>query len=332
MDIPIGFTFTKEEETAARAMLLTVRTSPYRDYEGFEREVRETVVPQISGTRFADYCAKVKQIHGFEQPFIRLANCPVDLQVPPLSFDKPVEDKRRLKTTFVAEGFLLLYAILMDQVLYAYQNTNDGDIFQDIRPMRELAESQSQKTLGGLSFHKDDANHYVRPLWFNILGIQSAGVNVVNTCYSANKEILAALSDDTKKVLASPEFITPHDDLTSAGGYDLAEEAQQHPILGGDGSMDLRFFEKRTVGASPRAQEAVDELLRVIHAVKTPVNIQSGDFVGAANNACLHNREVSEIKDLEQLRGRWLIKTASIDSLDSIRSYLVPGSVRVVKG
>ncbi|MFE7274772.1 hypothetical protein [Streptomyces sp. NPDC057623] len=332
MDIPVGFTFSEEEKAAARTLLLAVDTSPYRDYEGFEREVRESVAPQMSSSRFAEHCTRVKKVHGFAEPFVRLANCPVDLQVPPLSFDDPVGDKRRLKTTFVAEGFLLLYAIFMDQVLYAYQNTNDGDIFQDIRPMRELAESQSQKTLRGLSFHKDDANHYVRPLWFNILGIQSAGVNVVNTCYSANKDILAALSDDTKKILAAAEFITPHDDLTSAGGYDLAEEAQQHPILGGDGPTDLRFFEKRTVGASPRAQEAVDELLRVVHEVKTPVHIQSGDFVGAANNACLHNREVSEIKDVEQLRGRWLVKTASVGSLESIRPYLVADSARVVKG
>jgi hypothetical protein len=332
MDIPVSFAFSEEETAFLRTVLLKVGTSPYRDYEGFEQEVRESVVPPLTGTRFAAYCAEARNVHGFEQPFVRLANCPVDPKPPTLSFDSPVADKRRLKTTFVAEGFLLLYAILMEQVLYAYQNTNDGDVFQDIRPMRELADSQSQKTLRGLSFHKDDANHYVRPLWFNILGIQSAGVNVVNTCYSANKDILAALPQDTKKILASPEFITPHDDLTSVGGHDLAEEAQRHPVLGGDGPTDLRFFENRTRGTSPRAQEAVDELLRVVHAVKTPVHIQSGDFVGAANNACLHNREVSEIEDLEQLRGRWLVKTASTDSLDSIRPYLVPGSMRVVKG
>jgi len=58
-----------------------------------------------------------------------------------------VIDKRKNKRTFVAEGFLLLYAKLMSQEPIGYINVNDGDVFQDIHPMESLSESQSQKAL-----------------------------------------------------------------------------------------------------------------------------------------------------------------------------------------
>lgn len=70
----------------------------------------------------------------------------------------PVRSKYELKTTFVAEAMLALFAQLANTPAIGY--VNDGDVFQDIYPKESMATSQSQKALKEIHFHKDLANHF----------------------------------------------------------------------------------------------------------------------------------------------------------------------------
>lgn len=77
----------------------------------------------------------------------------------------------------------------MKQEPIGYTNVNDGDIFQDIHPKRDLVNSQSQKALKPIFFHKDLANHFVRPDWVNILGLRASTENEVYTSFARNKDV-----------------------------------------------------------------------------------------------------------------------------------------------
>jgi L-asparagine oxygenase len=328
----IAFIFEDHEKKDLMHFLLEIRRNPYADYDAFSAAVDDLATSGVVPNRFADFCESRKEVDLFDDPYVLMENCPLDPVVPYLDFDEPVLDKRTNKKTFVAEGFLQLYAILMDQNPIGYINVNDGDVFQDIHPKRNLVDTQSQKALKAINFHKDLANHYVRPDWVNIIGMRNNRENEIFTCFVSNKDLLAALDEDTKHVLREEEFLTPYDDLTLASNNLAMGEAPKHRILGGATEYDIRFFEKRTIGLTDRAKTALERLTETLHKLKEPVFVDAGAFIGSANNECIHNKEVRNVTSPEDVRNRWLMKTVNVASLDKHEQHMMPGSRHIVAG
>jgi hypothetical protein len=112
----------------------------------------------------------------------------------------------------------------------------------------------------------------------------------------------------------------------------LTITAPNHRILGGAEDYDIRFFENRTKGINPEAQEAIDEVVRMLHELKKRLLILKGDFIGSANNECIHNKEVVRIGDEATVTNRWLMKTVNVQTLDAHKKYILKGEVRIIKG
>ncbi len=241
-------------------------------------------------------------------------------------------DKRNRKLTYVAEGFLLIYARLAGQEPIGYINVNDGDIFQDIHPMKSLMDTQSQKASKSIYFHKDLANHFVRPDWVNILGLRGSTENEIYTSFVRNKDLIEYLDPQVVKQLRKPDFYTPFDDLTLASSNKEQGRAPEHPVLGGAESYDIRFFENRTIGINKKAQEAIAEVVRALHILKKPLLILKGDFIGSANNECIHNKDVVHIGNEKAVYNRWLMKTVNVKSLDAHKTHMRNGEIRIVDG
>jgi len=279
-----------------------------------------------------DFCHNRKHADDYVNPYVRLKNCPVDSALPSLDLDNPVVDKRKKKTSYVAEAFLLAYAELMGQQPIGYINVNDGDVFQDIHPMRSLMETQSQKASKTIYFHKDLANHFVRPDWVNILGLRASPKNEIYTSFVRNKDLIEALDPTVLELLRQEIFMTPYDDLTLSSSNVELGTPPNHPILGGATDYDIRFFENRTSGITPEAQEAVDEVIRTLHQLKKRLLVLKGDFIGSANNECIHNKEVIHIGDEAAVTNRWLMKTVNVRSLDAHKSHMCEREVRIING
>ncbi|MHB1809004.1 MAG: Fe(II)-2OG oxygenase family protein [Solirubrobacteraceae bacterium] len=278
----------------------------------------------------ADFCQGVRTLDRRTQPFVLMKNCPIDRDVPIFDYEEPVESKRALKTTFIAEAFLALYAELVGTPSIGYLNVNDGDVFQDIYPKKDLKDSQSQKALRDIKFHKDLANHFVRPDYVNMLSMRADSANQVYTSFVRNEEAVQRLSDDILAELRRDQFHTPYDDLTVAGGHTDVGEAPSHAVLKDD--LDLRFFETRTVGLNDKAQQAVDELVRVLHELKARVLLMPGDFLSEHNNFSIHCKEILRVANEESLKTRWIIKTVNVDRLEDHAKHFLPGRYGIVNG
>jgi hypothetical protein len=332
MELTVDFRFNPQQSVRLQRVLMTIDANPYTRYEAFDEQVsaisRSADIPRA----FLDRCEARRSGDTYEHPYVVLRNCPVDPELPYLDFNEPVHDKRARKTTYVSEAFLLLYAKLMGQEPIGYANVNDGDIFQDIHPKKSLAESQSQKALKPIFFHKDLANHFVRPDWVNILGLRTSPRNEIYTSFVRNKDLLAELGNDICATLRRHEFHTPYDDLTLHDSKVELGEAENHPVLGGATPTDLRFFENRTRGLTPQAEVAVRALITALHKLKKRVLILPGDLVGAANNDCLHNKDVANVGEPEALRNRWLMKTVNVRCLGQHAGHFLRGRPRVVNG
>ncbi|MFJ3900093.1 hypothetical protein [Streptomyces sp. NPDC090025] len=329
-EITPEFTFTDEERTALEAALGAVTANPYRLYEAHLFQIDAVIAGGAVPRRFVDYVATLADRDRAEGPAVVLKNVPYDRDVPVFDYDEPVRSKYELKKTFVAESFLALFAQLAGTPGIGYVNVNDGDVYQDIYPKRAMRESQSQKALHRIYFHKDLANHFVRPDQVYMVGMRSNPANEVYTSFVRNIDVLAAFDEAEMEVLRSREFYTPFDDLTVMGGSLELGDADLHPVIGGED--DLRYFENRTVGVTDRAKALVPKVNEVLHALKRRVFIEPGDFVITYNNHTVHAKEVVSVGDPEALRTRWIIKTVNVDSIEPHRAHLVPGTQHLVNG
>lgn len=318
------------EREQLEGALLTIDVSPYEDHDGFMAAVGELVEAGRIPDRLVALCTAVKGWDRREQPFLLVRNCPIDRDVPIFDFDQPVECKRACKRTFIAEGFLALYALLTGTPPIGYANVNEGDVFQDIYPKASMRDTQSQKALGPIRFHKDLANHFVRPDYVNMLSMRADSRNRVCTSFVRNREALDRLPDDVIAVLREVEFHTPYDDLTVSSGVVDVGDAPPHPVLSGE--LDLRFFEGRTVGLTPRARVAVDALTRMLHALKARVQLMPGDFLSEHNNFSIHCKEILHVEDPDLLKTRWIIKTVNVDDLSVHEQHFLPDRWGIVKG
>lgn len=331
--INLDYTFSDEECSKLIQELVKIVDNPYTNYTNFRICVNKIIESnKYIPHDFINLCFHKRKRDQYKDPYVFVKNCPVDPDLPFLYFDSPVEDKRNRKKTYVAEAFLELYARLMGQEPIGYINVNDGDIFQDIHPMKRLINTQSQKASKAIYFHKDLANHFVRPDWVNILGLRASEENEIYTSFVRNRDLLNHLDDKLYAVLREPIFYTPYDDLTLSSSNKELDRAPNHPILGGTESYDIRFFENRTEGVTDDAKEAVEEIVKSLHTLKQRLHILKGDFIGSANNECIHNKEVIRIGDEAAVNNRWLMKTVNVKYLDLHKAHMCEGEIRIVNG
>lgn len=328
--IGIEFEFSDQERDELERELGRVNANPYKFYDAFVYQVRgiysEGKVPE----RFVKYTGSLSGRDRSEEPVVLIKNVPHDRGVPFFDFDEPVRSKYELKNTFVAEGFLALMAELCQTPGIGYVNVNEGDVYQDIYPKNSMSTSQSQKALKEIFFHKDLANHFVRPDQVYMVGMRSDPKNEVYTSFVRNIDVISSFSDEEMEVLRSREFYTPFDDLSAQGSAKTLGDADKHPIISGED--DVRYFENRTEGVSERAKVLVPKINEVLHELKQRLFIEPGDCVITYNNHTVHSKEVVKVGDPEALKTRWIIKTVNVDDVEPHREHLVPGTSHLING
>lgn len=322
------FVFTPAETASMRDALLGL-SSPYEDFDRFLTEVEQL---RADGTpsRFADFC-EASMLRDFsEAPFVVINGAPIDPFLPRFSSDDPVQDKYELKTTFVGEGFLAVYAVLTGTDIIGHLSVNDGDMFHDIYPKQSMYETQSQKTLGTLKFHRDFTNHFVCPDFVNTLTLRDTPENEVLSTFTITKRAVQSLSDRDVEILHEKRFYTPYDDVSLANSAVALGRAQDHAVLlEGQGA---KIFEGRTEGLDPEAQEALDHFVHALHRNKQARISVPGDSVTFSNHHVVHGREVRAIRDVDSLRQRWLLKTHNVYSLQAFDDFFVADRYGVVNG
>ncbi|WP_437931895.1 hypothetical protein WMF37_22430 [Sorangium sp. So ce291] len=308
----------------------TIVADPYRHYEAFKHQVGELIAKGRIPRPVVDVFEKHAKSDPKEDPFIFVRNMPIDVDVPRFDNDRPVYSKYELKKTFIAEASLSLIGHLLRQTPIGYLNVNGGDVFQDIYPAKPLKDTQSQKAIGPIYFHKDLANHYVRPDYVNMISMRASAKNDIYTTFVKNVDVISALTPSEIEEFRKVQFYTPFDDLTVKSGRYEVGDANRHPIISGDN--DIRFFENRTVGTDERSSALVTKLIAVLHQVKKRVQMCPGDFIGVANNHSVHGKEIGHLEVPEEAWGRWSLKTVNVGSTEPHRKHLVSGSNYLIAG
>ncbi|MED7787867.1 hypothetical protein [Francisella sp. 19X1-34] len=316
----LEFRVKASENQKLRMMLENIEINPYSHFIDFKNEIANIVNREEIADNLFNFIEETKSVEPIEQPLIFIENLPIDNDLPIFSNTNPVEEKRYLKKNFVAEGVLTLYALLRDEKPIGYMNVNDGDVFQDIYPKEDLFSSQSQKALNDIYFHKDLANHYVRPDTVNILCLRNSVQNHTVTSFSRNVDVLNELSEYDKDILSKKIFNTPFDDLSTYKSNVPLGKSDIHNILDKE-SLDIKFFENRTTSDDKDGREVIRKLIKALHKVKINIHLRPGDLIGSANNFSVHCKSILSISNPDMLKQRWLMKTVNVDDYDKHKKY-----------
>ncbi|GGQ10236.1 TauD/TfdA family dioxygenase [Streptomyces roseolilacinus] len=329
--IEYDFVFTDAERDALRKVLTEIATSPYSDFDSYISDVSRLHRDQRIGSRFTDFC-EMSMLRDFaERPLVVIGNAPIDLDLPRFDSADPVREKYRLKKTFVAEGFLAAYAVLTGTEIIGHLSVNGGDFFHDIYPKESMFNTQSQKTLGTLKFHRDFTNHFVSPDFVNTLTLRDTPTNEVYSTFTVTAHALEELSDADREILTQKRFHTPFDDVSTQEGNLLeGRRAEDHAVLSGD--EGARVFEGRTRGLDEEAQQVLDRFVAALHARKRMRVSKPGDSVTFSNRHVIHGREVHAIHDVEGLKQRWLLKTHNVYTRQAFEEFFLGDRYGVVNG
>lgn len=324
------FVFSDSERDQLYEAFLHAFTSPYGDYEGFLEWIRDLVRVNRSDWRYATFCDGLRDRDYAENPIILVRNCPIDRDLPVFDPADPVGSKYTRKRTFATESFLALHAVLTGTETVAHASVNGGDFFHDIYPKESMYDTQSQKTLKTLRFHRDFTNHFVRPNFVNTIVLRDTPRNAVFSTYVVNRDVIRGLEEATLQVLREERFHTPYDDISTHVDDDRLGAAPNHAIVSGD--SDVRLFEGRTVGLDAAAQQALARCVQALHEHKIIYVPRPGEMVAFSNDHVIHGREVHEIHDMDSMRQRWLMKTHTVYSLKPLEQHFLPDRYGVVNG
>jgi L-asparagine oxygenase len=318
------------ERLALLDLFSDIDANPYRHFEGFRSQVRRRMrsssIPQV----LIEYTERRNRQDPVSTPVGYLRNAPIDPDLPVFDFDEPVVSKYARKHTFIAEAFLTLFAELSGTPAIAHLNINYGDVFQDIYPKRSAENSQTQKALNEIAFHKDLANHFVQPDHLYMLGMRNSGPNEVRTVFSADREIVESLPDDALTVARADRFATPFKDIVVHGATVSPPRPERHAIV--TEQRTVRLMENRTVGLDAEAAAVLEFVLQSMHRVQRGIDFQPGDFIAVRNQYCLHSKQFGQITDPDSLQHRWVMKTVNVNSLEPHSRYFVDGVPYLVRG
>ncbi|UOX90698.1 TauD/TfdA family dioxygenase [Amycolatopsis sp. FBCC-B4732] len=320
-ELTIGYEFSDAGRDAFAAALAGVILSPYKFYEPFRRQASAVVDTGGVPEDFLAFCRALRDRDRAQEPVVLVRNAPIDRDVPPFDPDDPVRSKYRLKTTFVAEAFLEVFAALTGVTAIGNIDIAYGDVYNDIYPKRSAWHTHSSKGLLSQPFHKDLGSQPIVPDHIHMLSMRCAPENDVCTSFVRSVDMLRELREDELDLVREPVFFTPADPATS---YDTGGVYPSHPIL--TGTARMRFTQGRTRGRTPEAEAVARRLDEQPGRFRKRVQLMPGDLAAVSNHLSLHAREVHEVRDEEALRTRWIIKSANLDDTGPYRRHLVAGT------
>ena len=325
------FIFSDENKALLTSILLTVKANPFSEYPAFLAAIQKIAQSDVLPQSVLDIIETNKTRSFTNQPYVYLKNCPVDEDLPILDWENPRASKLQLKKTFVAEGFLILYSVLMETPTLAYRFGGNGDYIRDVHASKAFQKSHTSQTLTSFGFHKELPIRDTSPDFLRIMGLRNDPTNEILTTFVKNIDIINHLDDETLDILRTKEFHTPFTVLSVNADRQkaLGNAPNRHAILE---NVEISYHEGRTEGTTPRAKAAILKLNAALKGLKKGIFLGRGDFVDFANKYCLHAKDVNQVADPEAVKQRWLIKTFNALDITSFEPYFVEGTYGLVNG
>lgn len=209
-----------------------------------------------------------------------------------------------------SEQVLLAVARLLGEPV-GYLPEHGGSIVQNLVPTKADIGRQTSTSSGvDLAFHTETAFHPHGPRYLLLLCLR--GDAGAATTLASVHDLLPGLRPETVEVLRQPLFRTAVDE--SFGGIPGVPYGPARPVLGGTEDRPwLCWDEDLTMGETPEAQAAHEELIRVVAERRREIVLTDGDLLIVDNSRCVHGRRPFQARF--DGTDRWLQRSFVVEDL-----------------
>ena len=203
-----------------------------------------------------------------------------------------------------SEFVLLTVARCLGQPV-GYQPEHNGSIVQNIVPVKATQDRQiSTSSKVTLQYHTETAFHPHRPRYLLLFCLK--GDPNARTTYVSIYDVLEHLSPGTVEVLRQPRFRTAVDESFMQGRPSRLLDPM--PIVSGShDNVTFVYDADLMIGIDSEAQDALEELARVVGQHERHVVLEPGDLLVIDNNVAVHGR--SPFTPRFDGTDRWLQRT-----------------------
>lgn len=221
---------------------------------------------------------------------------PLDAELGPT----PVRHGSVQRQATIASSGLVLVALGLGEPL-AYSQEKSGALVQDVIPVPDFAESQSNAGSVELEFHTENAFHPHRPDYVMLMCLRPDPVGVAKLRTAGIRRALPLLSDHDRDLLFRPWYIT--EAPPSFGG--TQRETAPAPVLSGAAEdPDVRVDFHATRAVREEGAEALIRLRAALDAAAIEIPLRPGQLAVVDNRLAVHGR--SAFTPAYDGRDRWL--------------------------
>ncbi|PHM64864.1 taurine catabolism dioxygenase TauD, TfdA family protein [Xenorhabdus stockiae] len=317
------YIFTEKEKQQIENIIKTNPYNPYTQYSEFKDYISHIIRNHPLPENLVEVCRIIvdDRIKNGNHVHV-LKNCPIDLKLPNLDLNNPVQHKYKSKLTYIGEGFLELISQIQKTPLFSYKSRNNGDYFTDLVSFNKFKGKKTGFTDGDLIYHSDRSYHPVRADYVSLLGLQVTESELIYTTYMDVKELKKYLSKEAISMLEKEIFQTDVDDRSKENNSSWQSSAT-HAIFLKENL--IRYQDTFTRPIDQDNIDAIKAILELKHAMsrseKLRHMIKKGDLLIFGNQTGIHNREWIDVKNPEEGRKRWLLKTYSLDNEEKVQQY-----------
>lgn len=218
-------------------------------------------------------------------------NFPIDPNLPPTPSDgKPSLEK---KSSFSEYILLLSMLYLGDPIAYA--DEKNGYLIQDICPIKEKEETQSNAGSVYLEFHVENGFHPFKPDFLGLYCLKSDHKKIAKTSTASIRNVINTIPGKIVDILRKPLFRMRI--AHSFVGTDDVLLASPKPILSGeysDPEICVNFY--GTIGIDEASNEALQYLKNSLERAMIDIALSPGDLLIIDNRIALHARTSFEPK------------------------------------
>jgi len=169
----------------------------------------------------------------------------------------------------------------------AYRLEKSGALVQDVVPVPGQETQQSNVGSVQLKMHTENAFHPHRPDLVALLCLRADPEGLAALTVASVRKALPLLSEQTRTVLATADFVTEAPPSFASGSFTSIE----HPVLNGaadDPAIRVDFCSTRPKSKS--AATAMAELEEALASVTRVLTLNAGDMVIVDNSLAVHGR------------------------------------------
>lgn len=208
----------------------------------------------------------------------------------------PVDGSRPIgKRSFVSEIILLgIISEALGAEVFAYQEEKNGDLVQNIAPIKGLEKTQSNASIGKFGWHSDNApfKRPYRPEGIALYCLRNESRTL--TYFADIDDIIKALYPIDLQVLREPRFRVRTPESFKLYGGKMVYSEPRAIITDGEAGPEIALATYNVQPVDDEDSEAFDALYALKLALRTPVAksfvLQQGDLLIISNVRGVHAR------------------------------------------